>query len=106
MAAELPKTEVVDIDQLIKDDAKKYHINYEHLYQTLKCESGNFTDVAIRGDNGLARGLAQIRSDYHSEVTDAQADDPVFAIDFIAKAFANGHANEWTCFRTLFSGHK
>ena len=79
----------------------KYGVNRKVLYDTLDCESEHFKDVAIRGDNGLARGLAQIRSDYHPDITDAQADDPVFAIDYIAHQFSIGHANQWSCWRML-----
>lgn len=93
-----PLPEVVDINTLIKEDAAKYGLNEDHLYKTLNCESDGFKDVAIRGDNGLARGLAQIRSDYHPDITDEEADNPVFAINYMAQQFASGHAAEWSCY--------
>jgi soluble lytic murein transglycosylase-like protein len=92
--------ETADLDAIIRADAAKYGVDEAHLYATIKCES-NF-DVDARGDHGLARGLAQIRSDYHPEVSDKEADDPAFAIDYMAKQFAAGHANEWSCWRSLF----
>lgn len=98
-AAEMP-IETADLDAIIDADAAKYGVNRDHLYKTLECES-NF-DIDARGDDGLARGVAQIRSDYHQEISDEQADDPAFAIDFMAKAFAQGKASEWSCWRSLF----
>lgn len=91
--------ETVDLDATIKADAAKYGVNADHLYATIQCES-NF-EIDARGDHGLARGLAQIRSDYHPEVSDAEADDPSFAIEFLASAFAHGRAHEWSCARML-----
>lgn len=93
---------MVDIDALIKEDAAKYHVNYDHLYSVLDCESAGFKDVKIRGDNGLARGLAQIRSDYHPEITDEQADDPVFAVDYIASEFSKGNQRMWSCWKNKY----
>jgi len=101
-AAEMP-IETVDLDAIIKADATKYGVPYNHLYETLQCESGFKVDA--RGDHGLARGLAQIRSDYHPEVSDAEADDPAFGIDFMAKTFAAGRESEWSCWRSLY-GHR
>jgi soluble lytic murein transglycosylase-like protein len=89
-----------DIPTLIENAATKYGVNEGHLTAVLKCES-NFAPNA-RGDHGHSRGLSQISDIYHSEVSDAEADDPAFAIDFMAKAFANGKAHEWSCWRSRY----
>ena len=99
-AAELPQ--VVDIDSLIQQKALQYSVNESHLRATIKCESG--FKISALGDHGLARGLAQIRSDYHSEVSDAEAYSPEFSVDFMAKAFSEGREKEWSCWRSQFGG--
>lgn len=71
------------------------------MWDTIKCEDTSL-NTSIRGDFGHSRGLVQISDIYHPEITDKQADDPFFAIDFMAKNFAKGHASEWTCWRNLF----
>lgn len=58
--------------------------------------------VNARGDNGLARGLAQIRSDFHPDITDAQADDPYFAIEFLVSNLALGHCSWWSSYPSHF----
>lgn len=97
-AEEIP-TQVVSIDALITKDAKEYGVNENHLRATIACESQ--FQIQARGDHGLARGLSQIRSDYHPEVSDEEADSPEFAIDFMAKYFAANKATQWSCFRSL-----
>lgn len=91
----------IDIDQLITDDAAKYGVNREHLYKTLYCESAGLKDPAIVGDNGLAIGFAQIRMDYHPDISVASASDATFAVDYMAHQFSIGEASEWTCWRML-----
>lgn len=69
-------------------------------------ESGYVADA--RGDLTLtckrtgkpvrARGLVQITECWWPKVTDEQADDPDFALDFLAKWLAKGHCKLWsTC---------
>lgn len=96
--------EVISIDALIKQNVEEYHLNYKTFYNTLDCESQGFKDVSIRGDNGLARGLAQIRSDYHPDITDAEADDPVFAVHYMAQEWSKGNENEWSCYKMVLNG--
>lgn len=66
---------------------------------TIRCES-NFNPRAV-GDGGKSRGLAQIHKPSHPDITDEQAFDPYFAIDFMAKEFKNGNKWKWTCWRNL-----
>lgn len=100
-AAEVPVWSIDNAHAFIDLYATKYNVDSELLYKTIDCESR--LDPSARGDHGLARGLAQIRSDYFPGVTDKQADNPEFAIDFIAKAFSEGHANWWSCYRQIIN---
>ena len=79
--------------------ANKYGVSAEVMDKVVNCESGY--NPTARGDRGLARGLAQIRSDYHPTVTDEQAFDVDFPLDFLAENLAKGRGHLWTCWRML-----
>jgi soluble lytic murein transglycosylase-like protein len=91
-----PKETVQDI---IHFNAKKYNVSESLLTKVIACESSFVTNA--RGDGGHSRGLVQIHNLYHPTVTDAQADDPTFAIDFLASYVAQGKGHLWTCHRMI-----
>jgi hypothetical protein len=84
---------------IIEAYAAHYGIAAQPLIDTLRCESG-FDSNAV-GDHGTSFGVAQIHLPAHPDVTEAEALDPFFSIDFAASEFAAGHPDEWTCFRRL-----
>lgn len=53
------------------------------------------------GDFSTSFGIAQIHLPVHPEITKEEALNPFFSIDWAAREFAAGRANEWTCFRQL-----
>ncbi len=86
--------------------ANAYHIDFNAFYKTINCESSfiptqqsNFLDK--NGKRELSFGLAQINLPYHPTVTLAEADDPDFALNFMANAFASGQQSQWTCYNLL-----
>jgi hypothetical protein len=91
-----PKTR---LEALVDEAAAKYDIDPEPLYKTLWCESRG-VEKAV-GDDGLALGVAQIRTDYHPNITRRQSFDMEWSVDWAAKQFANGNADWWTCYRNL-----
>ena len=98
-AAQTPP-QVVDIGTLATQIAEEHHLNVDHFKTVVNCESQwNITAV---GDGGLAHGLVQIRSDYHPDVTIQEADDPTFALEFMANAWENGQQSQWSCWRMNF----
>lgn len=103
-AASLPQQlefSTTTAEDIVRAYAVRYGVSGDEMWQTILCEDRTL-DTKARGDKGLARGLAQIRSDYHPEVTDAQADDPFFAIEFMAQYFAKGKQSQWSCWNNLF----
>ncbi len=68
--------------------SKKYGIDTYVLSSQINHESG--WNPAARGNNGTSydRGLAQINNYWHPEITDSQADNPQFALDWMAKTMA------------------
>lgn len=69
---------------VIEKTAAKYGIDPYSFAALLKAESGGFQDKYIHGyhRDGTGRGIAAIDKKYHPEVSDEQAFDPNFAIDW------------------------
>jgi len=38
----------------------------------------------------------------HPDVTQAEAEDPIFAVHWTVEQFSEGNAHLWTCWRNLF----
>ncbi len=93
------KPSVEDVKQRIIHYASLWGVSASVLDATVRCESGY--NVTAKGDHGLARGLAQIRSDYHPTITDSMAFDMDFSLNFLAESLSKGHGSWWTCFRRL-----
>lgn len=87
------------IDQEIDTVAEKYKVSSSTIRKVVYCESRYQIDA--RGDEGYSRGLVQIHKRYHPHVTDEMADDPKFALDFLAKALKENKGHMWTCFRMI-----
>ena len=79
--------------------ADYYGLDMPALIATIECESG--FNATSRGDHGLARGIAQIRSDYWPDITEAQADDPYWALDWMIEKWREGREELWSCYRNL-----
>lgn len=92
-------TEVISIDGIIEADAARYHVSADELRATLSCESQ--MDIEAVGDEGTSFGIAQIHLPAHPDITEAESDDPSFAIAFMARQFSIGNAKAWTCARML-----
>lgn len=85
----------VDQDGAIRYWADTYNVPFYEIRETIKCESG-FDPLAV-GKLGET-GLAQIYLKYHTDVTRAQARDPDFSVQFIAKNWKD-HKEWWSCAR-------
>lgn len=75
----------------------------------MACETANTFDPTIQsrvidstGHQEESYGLAQIHLPAHPEVTMAEALDPVFSIDFMAKNMAKGKYSMWSCYTELY----
>ena len=89
------------VEDLVSKYALQYNVSASRMLATMKCESG-LNNLAI-GDHGNSYGIAQIFLKAHPEVTIAEAQDPAFASEFMAKEFSKGNARIWTCWRKLYS---
>lgn len=94
------------IEQEIRTAADKYGVSYDRMYHTIECESGFDIDIQsqhiLSYGQELSFGLSQIHLPDHPSVSYEDAVNPVFAIDFMAKAFSQGNAKWWTCYRMLY----
>lgn len=87
--------------------ADKYSVNEDHFRKTIYCESGASSTIQsavvnATGEREASYGIAQIHMLSHPNITIEQAKDVDFSLDFMAKAFATGHADMWTCWRKMY----
>lgn len=94
--------------------AEEYNVSATQMIETIRCES-NFNPNArslhvYKSGNkwGLSGheqsyGLSQIHLPSHPHITEQQALDPSFSIEFMAREFSNGNQGWWTCWRQLYS---
>jgi len=97
-AVETPIEEVTP-DYLIEKAASKYGVSQAKMTRVLECESD--LDPKAVGDFGQSIGISQIHLPSHPEITRTQAEDMAFSIDWMAKAWSEGRADQWTCYRLL-----
>jgi len=91
-AAEVPSVANVpeEYSSKIVEAANKYGINPSTLAALLAQESWDFDPKYVSGyhTDGTGRGIAAIDKTWHPEITDEQAFDPDFSIEWAAKEFA------------------
>lgn len=90
-----------DLHALIDFYATIYDVPDVTLEKVIQCESGGNTKAI--GDTGTSRGLVQISSIYHPDISDVEAFSPYFSIEYLAKNIATGRGYLWTCYRNLKS---
>lgn len=74
------------------------------MINTINCEDVTWnpkkqSDIVRNGKQEESYGLAQINLPSNPNVTLEQAQDPNFAIKFMAKNMSIGKASMWTCWR-------
>lgn len=87
------------VQECIMYYSEKYNVSASLMAKVIYCESSNNPNAV--GDNGTSFGLSQIHLPAHPHVTREQALDMHFAIEFMAKAFANDDEWMWSCYRIV-----
>lgn len=87
-------TQPLDLQEAATQVAARYHIATTTLFNLIDQESG--WNPNITSKDGNDRGLLQISRIYFPAVSDAEAYDPLFSLDFAAKEIAQGNAYLWT----------
>lgn len=88
------------LHKIVSQAAVKYGVDPLVMDEVIECES-QWNPVAVSPTADY--GLVQIHLAAHPDITKAQADNPVFAANWMAEEFKEGHENAWTCYRTLKS---
>lgn len=81
-------------------EANRMGVSFHEVSVTIGCESG--WDADAIGDGGDSRGLVQIHGPSWPDITEVQAHDPYFAIDFLIEKFSEGEQKLWSCWRKHF----
>lgn len=85
-----------DIPALIEKIAKKNKVDVKLALAVAEAESGfNVNAIRENAPDSIDRGLYQINSKWHPEVTEAQAFNPEFATQFFCEAVKNGNLSWW-----------
>lgn len=98
---------------LLKEMATKVAIanglNTDHFLGVIDCETGNTWDTTIQskyirkdGTQEQSFGLVQINLPSHTNITLQQAEDPEFAINWMAEEWVAGRQSEWSCWTKLY----
>jgi len=105
-----------DLQVMVNQYASKYGVSASDMKRVIDCESG--WDPAVQSQHKYTQGqvdrhpewgvmvgqyersfgLVQIHLPAHPTVTEEQAKDPDFAIDFMAYWFSQGKQSWWTCY--------
>jgi hypothetical protein len=104
--AEAPAPLPVPIKLTIRDHiqvaAVKYNVSFEEMVATMKCESGLNPNAVNHTAREYSVGISQINLKAHPDVSVAQAKDPHFAAEFMAKEFARNNKKIWSCYRKIY----
>lgn len=79
------------IKEYAEEKAHEYGISWTKLNNLITYES----QWNPNATNGRDRGLVQINSFYHPTITDEQAYDPYWAIDWAANEIKDGREHQW-----------
>lgn len=75
--------------------AKQYGVDADRMWRIVICESGGRADA--KNAHSSATGIVQILLSAHPDVTRAQAFDPAFSLEWMAKHLAAGRWSMWVC---------
>lgn len=82
------------ISELIDEKALQYNVSASRLYFMIDCES-SMNPKAFNPRGEYSVGLSQINLEAHPHITREQAEQPEFAVDFMAENFSKGKYNMW-----------
>lgn len=91
------------VKELAIEQAEKFGLHKGRFLNTLECENGfNATGQSehyYKGKREQSFGAAQINLPSHPTITKEMAENPAFAVPWMAKQFSIGNAGLWSCFR-------
>lgn len=87
------------VSKCISYYSKKYDVPESILSSIIKCQSSNNPMAHNNSPVEDSWGLVQINLKAHTNITKAQATDPEFAVEFLAKNFDKAPRMWVTCYR-------
>ena len=95
------------VKELARNTAKEHGLNVQKFLKTLNCENQfrakGQSEHVYKGEREDSWGSAQINLYWNPTISREQAEDPEFAIKFMAEQWSKGNAKLWTCWRMLSS---
>lgn len=85
-----------DLESYATDVALQHGLNPTHFTQVIACESN--WDAHALGDYGTSYGLVQIHNPVERGISIAQADNPTWAINWMANEWEQGQEYQWSCY--------
>lgn len=98
-------------EQIVKGLVEKYSAQYKvsayRMNVVLACEDDTYefdrqSNYYTSAGREKSYGVAQINLPWNPDVTYAQATDPDFSVEFMAKQFSQGKQYQWSCYRMKF----
>ena len=104
MVQEIPVPKLITsrdwIDQRIKYYADLYGVSEITMNHIVKCESGFNPNAINSTPREYSVGLSQINLMAHAHITESEAKDVDFALDFLASNLKAGNGKIWTCWHS------
>jgi len=95
-----------EVKSFASSTAVKYGLNKTRFLEVIRCENKFYptgqSQHYYKGIREDSWGAVQINLYWNPEVTREQAEDPEFAIEWMAKKWSTGKAHLWSCWRTLY----
>ncbi len=73
------------------------NLNVGEFLATINCESG-FNAQAV-GDHGTSIGVAQIHLPAHPDISEAEASNGIFSLNWMADQWVAGRQKMWSCWK-------
>lgn len=82
--------------------AEKWNVSKEVMHWVVDCES-DYDPNAV-GDGGDSFGLSQIHlPSWDGKITEGEARDPDFALNFLGQKLSEGQGRLWTCYKKKYT---
>ena len=86
------------LNDKISSIAFKYHVPEKTMFKIISCESSFNPNNHTQSSRENSWGLVQINLKAHPEITQEEAVNPDFALNYLAKNLAKGNGGMWTCY--------
>lgn len=90
--------------QLIAEKADEYNVSEKLMVDIIQCESSFKSNAENITKREESYGLVQINLMAHPNITEEQAKNKEFAVDFLAKNLSKGKGKMWSCYSKVKLG--